>query len=979
VRRRPVLTTLLAMFLLAGLGVGVTPADAASVGVTVAGGNGNGANADQLGNPMDVAVDASGNIYVADYSNDRIQRWAPGATTGVTVAGGHGNGPNADQFSYPRSVVLDSQGALYITDSFNARVQRWAPGATTGVTVAGGHGNGPNADQIDQASAATVDDDGNVYVADYLNHRVQRWSPGANVGVTVAGGNGAGGSADQVSFPRSVAVDRSGNLYVAEIGNNRVTRWAPGASSGVTVAGGNGAGSAANQLDWPMGLALDSAGNLFVNDSYNQRVQRWAPGATTGVTVAGGNGVGSAANQLQYPEGVTVDLSGNVYVADTGNFRVQRWDAGGPTTVLPGTASVTEGNAGTTTIDVPVALSTTSTEPVTVAWNTVFAPGAPAGQADPASDYVAASGTVTFAAGQTRAAVPVTINGDTAVEPDEYVAVSFHDPTNATVGGFLGLGFATIRADDNVLTPGSASADEGTTGTSVLRVPISLSNPPTQPVSVQWATTYAPAVPGDQANPSTDYLAASGTVTFAVGQSVSSVAVTVRADAVIEPPEYIQVSFHDPTGAVITGSGLGFGVIDDTPVAVGVTVAGGHGRGMAADQLDQPTSVAIDAAGNLYVADGPNARVQRWSPGATSGVTVAGGHGSGTAANQLLQPRGIALDRKGNLYISDGGTRVQRWARGATSGVTVAGGNGPGPEDNQFYGAAGIAVDRDGNVFIADSGNTRVMRWAPGATSGETVAGSVYPSSSLNIPTDVALDAAGRLYVADAGDQTIQRFDASTVRGVVVAGTQHENGSDASMLDHPTGLAIDGSGNLYIADTANSRVQRWAPGATAGVTVAGGNLVGSAAGQFRDPQDVTIDRSGNLFVADTGNDRVQRWASPVVVAGTASAPEGNSGSTTIDVPVTLSSPCTGAVTVEWNTLFVPGAPGGQADPATDYSPTSGTVTFAPGQTTATVSVTVKADTTVEPDEYVVVSFHDPTVARMGGFWGLGFAAIINDD
>jgi hypothetical protein len=118
----------------------------------------------------------------------------------------------------------------------------------------------------------------------------------------------------------------------------------------------------------------------------------------------------------------------------------------------------------------------------------------------------------------------------------------------------------------------------------------------------------------------------------------------------------------------------------------------------------------------------------------------------------------------------------------------------------------------------------------------------------------------------------------------------------------------------------------------------------------------------------------------VVPAVTAPVPaEGNSGTTTVAVPVHLSEPSPLTVTVPWSTLFVPGAPAGQADPATDYVAASGTVTFLPGQTDATVSVVVNGDTLTEPDEYIVVSFNHPTNAVMGGFWGLGFGIIGNDD
>jgi hypothetical protein len=121
-----------------------------------------------------------------------------------------------------------------------------------------------------------------------------------------------------------------------------------------------------------------------------------------------------------------------------------------PPTVVPGVTAVppAEGDSGTTTVEVPVHLSAPSTNTVTVPWSTIFVPGAPAGQADPATDYVAASGVATFPAGQIDTTVTIVVNGDTLVEPDEYIVVSFNHPENAVMGGFWGLGFGIIGNDD---------------------------------------------------------------------------------------------------------------------------------------------------------------------------------------------------------------------------------------------------------------------------------------------------------------------------------------------------------------------------------------------------------------------------------------------------------------------------------------------------------------------------------------------------
>ncbi|MDB4742708.1 Ig-like domain-containing protein, partial [Cyclobacteriaceae bacterium] len=291
---------------------------------TVAGGNGQGSAANQFDYPYGVAVDASGNIYVADGTNQRIQKWAPGASEGTTVAGGNGYGSAANQLYSPYGVAVDASGNVFIADQDNHRIQKWAPGATTGTTVAGGNGQGSAANQLYYPYSVAVDASGNVFIADRSNHRIQKWAPGATTGTTVAGGNGLGSAANQLYSPYGVAVDASGNVFIADQNNHRIQKWAPGATTGTTVAGGNGQGSAANQLYYPYSVAVDASGNVFIADFFNHRIQKWAPGATTGTTVAGGNGQGSAANQLTYPYGVAVDALGNVFIADYYNHRIQK-------------------------------------------------------------------------------------------------------------------------------------------------------------------------------------------------------------------------------------------------------------------------------------------------------------------------------------------------------------------------------------------------------------------------------------------------------------------------------------------------------------------------------------------------------------------------------------------------------------------------------------------------------------------------------
>ncbi|MGN6603931.1 MAG: gliding motility-associated C-terminal domain-containing protein [Ginsengibacter sp.] len=316
-------------------------------------------------------------------------------------------------------------------------------------------------------------------------------------------------------------------------------------------------------------------------------------------------------------------------------------------------------------------------------------------------------------------------------------------------------------------------------------------------------------------------------------------------------------------------------VIADSAAAVsatGITVAGGNGFGSAADQFFSPQSICLDASGNLYVSDAVNERIQKFPPGSTrmtNGITVAGGNGGGSGANQVDYPIGICIDAAGNLYIADElNQRVQKWAPEATFGVTVAGGNGKGNSANQFNDPYDVAVDALGNLYVVDWLNNRVQKFPPGSTSatnGVTVAGGNGAGTAANqlyLPTNVFVDASGNIYVTDRTNERIQKWAPGATSGITVAGG-NGIGSAANQLDAPFGIFVDPAGYLYVADYSNSRIQRFPPGstgATDGVTVAGGNGFGNAANQFNGPGSVFVTANGDIYVEDFQNERVQKWS-----------------------------------------------------------------------------------------------------------------------
>ena len=254
------------------------------------------------------------------------------------------NGPAAGaKLEYPSGVAVDAAGNLYIADAANNRIRKVSNGAIATVAGSGTAGfsgdDGPAAGAgLDFPSGVAVDAAGNLYIADTANNRIRKVSNGAIT--TVAGNGTAGYSGDnspatdaQLNQPAGVAVDASGNLFIADTANNRIREVSGGAITTVAgngtagYSGDNGAATGA-QLNRPAGVAVDASGNLFIADTTNNRI-REVSGAT--ITTIAGNGTAgysvydgpAIGAELNYPTGVAADASGAVYVADTGNNRVR--------------------------------------------------------------------------------------------------------------------------------------------------------------------------------------------------------------------------------------------------------------------------------------------------------------------------------------------------------------------------------------------------------------------------------------------------------------------------------------------------------------------------------------------------------------------------------------------------------------------------------------------------------------------------------
>ncbi|HXM41566.1 MAG TPA: hypothetical protein VN924_09955 [Bryobacteraceae bacterium] len=345
----------------------------------------------------------------------------------------------------------------------------------------------------------------------------------------------------------------------------------------------------------------------------------------------------------------------------------------------------------------------------------------------------------------------------------------------------------------------------------------------------------------------------------------------------------------------------------------------GDGGPAASAGLYNPSNVALDAAGNLYIADTGDCLIRKVSPAGiittvagveSDGASICGaynGDGGPATSALLIGPQGVAVDASGNLYIADTGN--DRIREVSTAGIisTIAGGGGALTDgvpatQAELIGPYGIAIDAAGNLYIADAGTNRIRK-VPADGTITTVAGTLTtgfepgyagdggPATSalLSSPSGLALDATGNIYIADTGNDAIRKVSAkgtiTTVAGKQLVpgigdGRYAGDGGPATSAElfGPAGVNVDAAGDLFIADTRNQRIREVLANGTI-TTVAGNgtpNYSGdggpATAAELYMPNGVTVAASGGVYIADTGNGRIRLLTSetlllPAVGAG----------------------------------------------------------------------------------------------------------------
>ena len=322
--------------------------------------------------------------------------------------------------------------------------------------------------------------------------------------------------------------------------------------------------------------------------------------------------------------------------------------------------------------------------------------------------------------------------------------------------------------------------------------------------------------------------------------------------------------------------------------------------------LRNPRGVAVDSAGNVYIADTGNQRIRKVDSTGTI-TTIAGsgefgfsGDGGPAVEAELRSPRGVAVDSAGNVYIADAGNRLIRKVDSTGTITTIAGtgecgfgGDGGPAVEAELCNPYGVAVDSAGNVYIADAGNRlirkvdstgTITRIAGSGNFGFSGDGGPAVEVGLRNPRGVAVDSSGNVYIADTSDHRIRKVDSSgfitTFAGTGECGFGGYFGGDGGQADkaelcNPYGVAVDSADNVYIADYGNRRIRkvdsRWWITTIAGTGEFGFSGDGGPAdeAELRSPRGVAVDSAGNLYIADSSSIRkVDSTGTITTIAGT---------------------------------------------------------------------------------------------------------------
>ena len=702
----------------------------------------------------------------------------------------------AAKFRGPKGLSVDLTGNVYVADLYNHKIRKITPDGM--VTTLAGSSSG-FADDTGAAAkfsspyGTAVDASGNVYVADQSNYKIRKITPSGEVSTfagSTAGYTDAIGTLAEFASPRDIAIDALGNLYIVDTHNHKIRKITPDGTVS-TLAGSisgfaDGIGASA-KFNYPRAVAVDATGNVYVADDQNRKIRKITPDGTVS-TIAGSSSEstvdGIAANAgFNSPRGIAVGANGNIYVADYGNDKIRKITSG---TTLTGD---TTGHAGTYNITLRATdaggLYTEQVFTLTV------------------SDVTAPTLSSTLPT-----------NNATGIAFDANLELTFTENIKIGTGNIL----LKKASDDSVVE----TIDIASVAISIIDKILSINPTADLESNTAYYVTIDATAITDMADNAFAGIADNSTWAFtSLETPIAPTFTSTPIETIDEGATYnYSINTTDANGDDVTVTVVSkpnwLSLSSGTNVSTfsGSTKGFANGTGTAA-QFSEPSGIAVDAAGNMYVADYKNHKIRKITPAGEvttlAGSTQGFADGTGTAA-QFNFPYGVAVDAAGNVYVADSNNNkirkittngVVTTFAGSTAGFT----NGTSTAA-KFDFPKGVAVDIVGNVYIADYKNHKIRKIT---STGEvtTLAGSssgfadgTGTAAKFDYPQGVTVDVDGNVYVAGFNSHKIRKIT-STGEVTTLAGSTFgfANGTgDAAKFGAPSGIAVDAVGTVYVAE-----------------------------------------------------------------------------------------------------------------------------------------------------------------------------------
>jgi len=871
--------------------------------------------------PQGVAVDGFGNVYIADTENSAVEEWVATNNTVITLV--------STELNRPQGVAVDGAGNVYIADTENNQVDEW--------TAANGNVTTLVSTGLDFPIGVAVDNLGNVYIADSHNNAIKEWVVAANTVTTLV--------STGLNFPVSVAVDSAGNVYIADTDNNAIKEWTPANNAVITLV--------SPDVGYLSGVAVDGEGNVYIADAYNSKIEKWTAASNTLTTLvsSGLNGPSGVAvdgedniyiadtdnNAVEELPRAFVNVAGAFETAPAGYDALpvvlpatENLLAPFAPTADPGWLTLTGVTNDAVDFSFPDNIGPGRTDNVTVLGQTITVTQGPPtytlGTNALLETSAAGSDSVILtvipqAAAWTAVANATWLHLSQAAQSgtgSATVAFSFDANPGVMRSGTLTIegqtltvtqAGATYTLGSNALMEGNNAGSDSVLLTVIPQIATWTAtanaawlhlSPATQSGAGSMAVVFSfDANPGAIRSGTLAIAGQTLTVTqagatYSLGINALMEANNAGGDSVVltVSPQiatwtaaanvaWLHLSTGAQSGAGSTTVVFSFDANTGATRSGSLTIAG---ETLAITQAGATYSLGTNTfleganAGSDSVPLTITPQVATWTAAANAAwlhLSPANQSGAGSATVVFSFDANPGTTRSGTLTIAAQTVTVIQSGPNFTLGTTArlegptAGSDSVILAVNPNFGHWTAttnanwlhlsAANRSGTgatnlifSFDANSGSTRGGAITIGGqTLNVTQAGASYiaagpftilVSSNLNNPEGVAVDGAGNVYIADTGNSAINQLIAANTDAATLV---------SSGLSNPYGVAVDAEGNVYIADTSDDAIKEWTP--------ANGNLTALVSSGLSNPQGVAVDDEGNVYIADSSDGAIKEW------------------------------------------------------------------------------------------------------------------------